>query len=179
MHSNALSTHRVQWCVWTSSFVWDWWAFYKNRRCNRYSCNSYLILGDISRDVSRTFPTHSLFQSTAELGQQMLENVLRCVSEYFPNIGYCQVELVLFLNQGMNFVVAVILIALIDPEGKGFSADSEEKKKMFQYIIMYILVLLFTPGNLKPSSKNRPLQSSSTLSRRFTWRVFGVQAFLS
>ena len=50
-----------------------------------------LGLGDISRDVSRTFPTHMLFHSTADLGQVMLENVLRCVSEYFPNIGYCQV----------------------------------------------------------------------------------------
>lgn len=54
-------------------------------------CNRCYRIGDISRDVSRTFPSHVLFQSTGELGQLMLENVLRCVSEYFPNIGYCQV----------------------------------------------------------------------------------------
>lgn len=51
----------------------------------------YKRLGDISRDVSRTFPTHVLFKAEGDFGQSMLENILRCVSEYFPNIGYCQV----------------------------------------------------------------------------------------
>lgn len=54
--------------------------------CNR--------LGDISRDVSRTFPTHVLFKADGDFGQSMLENILRCVSEYFPNIGYCQVSFI-------------------------------------------------------------------------------------
>lgn len=49
------------------------------------------VIGDISRDVNRTFPTHILFQPPANLGQHMLEHILRCISEYFPNIGYCQV----------------------------------------------------------------------------------------
>ena len=49
------------------------------------------VFGDISRDISRTFPSHILFKSPGSMGQLMLENVLRCISEYFPNIGYCQV----------------------------------------------------------------------------------------
>ena len=36
----------------------------------------------------------------------------------------------------MNFVVAVIMLALIDPEGKGFSNNPTEKERMFQFIIM-------------------------------------------
>lgn len=51
-----------------------------------------LKVGDISRDVNRTFPTHILFKTAGGLGQMMLENILRSLSEYFSNIGYCQVS---------------------------------------------------------------------------------------
>lgn len=50
------------------------------------------VIGDILRDINRTFPTHVLFRSSGGMGQIMLENVLRCLSEYFPDIGYCQVD---------------------------------------------------------------------------------------
>lgn len=36
----------------------------------------------------------------------------------------------------MNFVVAVILIALVDPYGKGFTDDPIEKERLFEYTIM-------------------------------------------
>lgn len=49
------------------------------------------VIGDILRDINRTFPTHVLFRSSGGMGQIMLENVLRSLNEYFPDIGYCQV----------------------------------------------------------------------------------------
>lgn len=49
------------------------------------------VIGDILRDVNRTFPTHCLFKTAGGLGQLMLENVLRCISECYTDIGYCQV----------------------------------------------------------------------------------------
>ena len=51
------------------------------------------VIGDILRDINRTFPTHVLFRSSGGMGQIMLENVLRSLNEYFPDIGYCQVGL--------------------------------------------------------------------------------------
>lgn len=50
------------------------------------------VIGDILRDVNRTFPTHCLFKNSGGLGQLMLENVLRCISECYTDIGYCQVR---------------------------------------------------------------------------------------
>lgn len=38
----------------------------------------------------------------------------------------------------MNFVVAVILIGMVDPNGKGFSNDPIQKDLIFQYTIMYL-----------------------------------------
>lgn len=80
--------------------------------------------GEISRDVSRTFPFHPLFYTTLDrdvseqerscgtssthqhysklsLGERMLSNVLLALAIARPNVGYCQ---------GMNFVVGGLLI---------------------------------------------------------------------
>jgi Rab-GTPase-TBC domain len=80
--------------------------------------------GEISRDVSRTFPFHPLFFTAADrdelelkrssgtgsgglqpltlsLGERMLSNVLLALAIARPNVGYCQ---------GMNFVVGGLLI---------------------------------------------------------------------
>lgn len=58
---------------------------------------------DIRKDVSRTFPEEIFFavSSYGFIGQTQLFNVLKAISLYFPNIGYCQ---------GMNFVVGFILL---------------------------------------------------------------------
>lgn len=58
---------------------------------------------DIKKDVSRTFPDESFFAtgSYGFIGQSQLFNVLKAISLYFPNIGYCQ---------GMNFVIGFILL---------------------------------------------------------------------
>ena len=85
------------------------------------------IYGDISRDVNRTFPTHILFKTAGGLGQMMLENVLRSLSEYFSNIGYCQ---------GMNFVVGVIIIAIVDPTGIGFEGKEASDQQILQNTVL-------------------------------------------
>ncbi|KAK8833572.1 hypothetical protein WA577_001506, partial [Blastocystis sp. JDR] len=85
------------------------------------------VIGDISRDINRTFPTHILFRHSGGMGQIMLENVLRCISEYYPSIGYCQ---------GMNFVVGVILIGLVDPQGVGFGEDERKNELIIQHAMM-------------------------------------------
>lgn len=58
------------------------------------------VIGDILRDINRTFPTHVLFRSSGGMGQIMLENVLRSLNDYFPDIGYCQVESPLLSTAG-------------------------------------------------------------------------------
>ena len=72
------------------------------------------------------------------MGQIMLENVLRCISEYYPSIGYCQVDMPSFDHaQGMNFVVGVILIGLVDPQGVGFGEDERKNELIIQHAMMY------------------------------------------
>ena len=73
-------------------------------------------LGEISRDVCRTFPNHLLFRHKELGGQSILESVLRKVSENYFGLGYCQ---------GMNYVVGSIMIALIDPELNGYYSDND------------------------------------------------------
>lgn len=48
-------------------------------------------LGEIAKDVDRTFPQHILFEHRGGMGQDMLGNILKCFSEYAKLIGYCQV----------------------------------------------------------------------------------------
>ena len=58
-------------------------------------------MGEIMRDVRRTFPSHPFFREGAR-GNIMLGRVLRAFSTARPDIGYCQ---------GMNFVVGVFILA--------------------------------------------------------------------
>lgn len=74
------------------------------------------IVGEISRDVCRTFPNHLLFRHKELGGQALLENVLRKVSDNYFGLGYCQ---------GMNYVVGTILVGLIDPELNGYYSDND------------------------------------------------------
>eukprot|EP00923_Selenidium_pygospionis_P000390 GHVN01000728.1.p1 GENE.GHVN01000728.1~~GHVN01000728.1.p1 ORF type:complete len:1610 (+),score=226.98 GHVN01000728.1:754-5583(+) len=64
---------------------------------------------EISRDVSRTFPTHELFKNTTAMGrsgQGWMYQVLHALACANPSIGYCQ---------GMNYLVAGLLIHLRCP----------------------------------------------------------------
>ncbi|KAK8793266.1 hypothetical protein WA588_006233 [Blastocystis sp. NMH] len=120
--------------------VWDYWkCCLESRKCstdyddqyNRLRSYGYGetfmknegVIGDILRDINRTFPTHVLFRSSGGMGQIMLENVLRSLNEYFPDIGYCQ---------GMNFVVGVVILGITDPHGWGFSADASKQESIVQ-----------------------------------------------
>jgi len=58
-------------------------------------------IGEIQRDLPRTFPNHPYFETTNGKGQQALGRVLRALRTTYPDVGY---------SQGMNFVVGVFLI---------------------------------------------------------------------
>lgn len=64
--------------------------------------------GEISRDVPRTFVDHPLFSLSDGVGQRLLFNTLTALAVRYPHVGYCQ---------GMNFVVAVMLIAALQSKG--------------------------------------------------------------
>ncbi|KAM7455430.1 hypothetical protein BLSTO_03815 [Blastocystis sp. subtype 1] len=74
------------------------------------------IDGEISRDISRTFPHHFLFRHKEVGCLDLLESVLRKISDNYFGLGYCQ---------GMNFVVGSILIATLDPECNGYYSDND------------------------------------------------------
>jgi hypothetical protein len=61
--------------------------------------------GEIHRDVIRTFQSHPFFQASGQ-GAQMLDRVLKVLLLARPLVGYCQ---------GMNFVVANLILARIPP----------------------------------------------------------------
>ncbi|KAK8825432.1 hypothetical protein WA538_003128 [Blastocystis sp. DL] len=74
------------------------------------------IDGEISRDISRTFPHHLLFRQKENGGQAILESVLRKISDDYFGLGYCQ---------GMNYVVGAVIVALLDPELNGYYSDND------------------------------------------------------
>ena len=57
-------------------------------------------IGEIARDVERTFPLIPYF-ATGKDGQWQLFRILVGLSNYLPNIRYCQ---------GMNYVAATLLL---------------------------------------------------------------------
>lgn len=63
--------------------------------------------GDIYRDISRTFPKHTLFRDRNNHGQNSLFSVLRAYSLYNPDVGYCQ---------GMGFIVGVLLMYMSEED---------------------------------------------------------------
>ena len=65
----------------------------------------------IGRDISRTFPTHTLFQTPA--GRAKLQRVLHAYAIQDPAVGYCQ---------GMAFVAGILLMHLSDDEHRAFAA---------------------------------------------------------
>ncbi len=75
--------------------------------------------GEISRDVGRTFASHSLFQKNSGVGQNMLSNILKACNAVFTDVAYCQ---------GMNFVVAsFLMIRLQDHSSTGFVEKLDEE----------------------------------------------------
>lgn len=68
---------------------------------------SCINIGEIGRDVIRTFHNHQLFHIAENQGQEVLDCILRGISDQYLSIGYCQ---------GMNYVVGAMLVGIIDPE---------------------------------------------------------------
>ncbi|ETK85680.1 hypothetical protein, variant 1 [Phytophthora nicotianae] len=64
------------------------------------------VEGEIDRDIERTFPANPLFSEEGD-GRRLLGNVLKAVAHYADDVGYCQ---------GMNYVVAALLIAMKDAQ---------------------------------------------------------------
>ncbi|KAK9172935.1 Rab-GTPase-TBC domain containing protein [Cryptosporidium meleagridis] len=96
-------------------FFWMKLAEVENIK-NEHSENLYYQLseiknapccGDIYRDISRTFPRHSLFRDKNNHGQNSLFSVLRAYSLYNPDVGYCQ---------GMGFIVGVLLMYMSEED---------------------------------------------------------------
>lgn len=68
----------------------------------------------ISRDITRTFPGHTLFQSPA--GRGRLQRVLHAYAIHDPAVGYCQGEafvagiLLMYLDEARAFAGLVALM---------------------------------------------------------------------
>lgn len=58
---------------------------------------------EINKDLSRTFPFHSLFTQKGGIGQTALQNLLRAYAKADPKVGYCQ---------GMAFIAGLLLMHL-------------------------------------------------------------------
>eukprot|EP01069_Polyplicarium_translucidae_P006468 Polyplicarium_translucidae@DN2970_c0_g1_i3.p1 len=71
---------------------------YRILRCRPSACDAA-----IKRDLHRTFPGTPYFDHRK--GQQQLHTILRCVSHFLPDVGYCQ---------GMNFVAGMLLLVWQD-----------------------------------------------------------------
>jgi uncharacterized membrane protein YgcG len=77
-------------------------------------------LGEIMRDVGRTYPEHPFFNpKKKQPGEILLARVLCATLSSTPNIGYCQ---------GMNFVVATLLLARIPKDMIEESYRKEEQE---------------------------------------------------
>ncbi|GLE02639.1 hypothetical protein PINS_up011480 [Pythium insidiosum] len=62
-------------------------------------------VGDIDKDIGRTYPEHAFFQSAQ--GKQELRNVLTAYSLHNPQIGYCQ---------SMNFLAGIMVLFMLEEE---------------------------------------------------------------
>lgn len=79
-----------------------------------------LVLDEIDRDVTRTFPKHILFEAEGSIGQSMLRKVLMRCAAMDHEVGYCQ---------GMGFIVGMLLTFMPDDEAfYCFQATLEDPK---------------------------------------------------
>ena len=92
------------------------------------------IDGEISRDICRTFPNHFIFRHKDLGGQQLLESVLRKISDNYFGLGYCQ---------GMNYVVGTLLVGILDPELNGYYCDNDNDilcERLQKYVLWLIVM---------------------------------------
>lgn len=98
-------------------------------------------VGEIDRDVIRTFQRHQLFRFEENGGQDVLKRVLRRISETDWGLGYCQ---------GMNSVVGAIIIAQIDPMLKASCFEQKQEHcKMSPRFAFIIVEMIQHPSLLQ------------------------------
>jgi hypothetical protein len=66
-------------------------------------------LGELMRDISRTFPSHPFFRKN-QTGERMLRRILMAALVARADVGYCQ---------GMNFVVGALILGRLPKEATG------------------------------------------------------------
>ena len=151
--------------------------------------------GEISRDVPRTFVSHELFAEPKGLGQRLLFRILTALAIRYPQVGYCQ---------GMNFVVAVMLIVAMESKHEklvklaqlgGRARSHEERVELLVFSLMCAFLEKFDMRELwrpcVPQLKLRIYQFRRLLSQKLpvlqshfqkiglTAEVFASQWFLT
>jgi hypothetical protein len=141
---------------------------------NEANCLSAGQLGEIMRDIGRTFPQHPIFTHDGP-GELMLANILKAIVSLRPDIGYCQVPSTPPLRpphclQGMNFVVGALLLGRLASNPEIFeqlcrSADlSEESLPSQQRYQMESDIFWATQVTLPSSLPSCPSHPPSLLS---------------
>ena len=93
------------------------------------SCLLFFIsIDEINRDVIRTFHNHQLFHYPENHGQEVLDIILRRLSDSFVSLGYCQ---------GMNYVAGAIMVSIVDPNLYHYCNDIQSDSNCKMYIIIY------------------------------------------
>lgn len=89
----------------------------------------------ISRDIARTYPTHSFFSEKEGMGQEVLFNVIKAYSLFDTEVGYCQ---------GSPFIVGLLLMHM--PEEEAF------------YMLIQLMQHYKLRGLFVPSMSDLPLK---------------------
>ncbi|CCW63265.1 unnamed protein product [Phytomonas sp. EM1] len=87
------------------------------------------ISGTIERDLGRTFPTQIMFENNgANNGRDVLRNILHAYANYNTLVGYCQ---------GMNFLVATLLLQINDEESTFWAFCALMERPPYQMESLY------------------------------------------
>lgn len=95
--------------------------YYKNLVGNRSQLNQKVSIS-IEKDIHRTFPEHSYFDSDTGIGISSLRNVLQCFAMHNTDIGYCQSlnflsgMMLLFMNEEDAFWLLVTIVEKLLPK---------------------------------------------------------------
>ncbi|CCW70025.1 unnamed protein product [Phytomonas sp. Hart1] len=83
----------------------------------------------IERDLGRTFPTQIMFEDgTKNNGRDILRNILHAYANYNTQVGYCQ---------GMNFLVATLLLQISDEESTFWAFCALMDNQLYQMKSLY------------------------------------------
>ena len=126
------------------------------------SCLLFFIsIDEINRDVIRTFHNHQLFHYPENHGQEVLDIILRRLSDSFVSLGYCQ---------GMNYVAGAIMVSLIDSNLNHYCSDiqSDNNCKMY-YSIYQVLFYRINKEDICSQSLSILSMMISFLNLKYLW----------